>query len=231
MRGLVATPIALESGGSQCDLALLMRQGPDGLEASLEYRADIFNPSTAARMLRHFGNLLQGIANAPSARLSALPLLSEQEKHQQLVEWNRPSRHQQEDACLHELVEGQAKRTPDAIAVLGDGQSLTYRELNRRANALARHLRRNSGGPDFLIGACFERSVEMVVGILAVLKAGCAYVPVDPASPKEHIDMILDDAEIRAADPQPPCGGAASGSNGDLHRRQAAMRRGRRRRP
>ncbi len=196
MRDLLVTPIAVESDSSRLDLALLLRRGPDGLKGSLEYCADIFDPATAARMVRHFGTLLEGIVNTPGAKLSTLPVLSEQERRQQLVEWNQAAGHQQADSCLHELVEAQARRTPDAIAVLGDGQSLTYHELNQRANRIARLLRRNGVGPDVLVGACFERSVEMVVGILAVLKAGCAYVPVDPASPKEQIDMILDDAEV-----------------------------------
>ena len=196
MRNLVVTQIAADSGKSRFDLALLMRQGPDGLEASLEYRTDIFEPATATRMLRHFGNLLDGIVKAPDAKLSALPILSEQEIRQQLVEWNQAVEHRQEPRCLHELVEDQARRTPDAIAVVGDGQSLTYRELNRRANRIAWELRRNGGGPDVLVAACFERSVEMVVGVLGVLKAGCAYLPINPMSPREQIDMILDDAEV-----------------------------------
>ncbi len=125
-----------------------------------------------------------------------LPVLSERERQHQRVEGSRSNGPLQQDSCLHELVEAQVGRTPDAIAVLCNDRSLTYRELNQRANAVARQLRRIGGGPDVLVGICFERSLEMVVGILAILKAGCAYVPVDPASPRQQIEMILDDAQV-----------------------------------
>ena len=115
----------------------------------------------------------------PEARISELPLLTEAERHQLLVEWNDTKTDYPRDVCVHQLFEAQVERTPDAVAVVFEGQELSYRELNARANQLAHYLRKRGVGPEVLVGICMERSPEMVVGLLAILKAGGAYVPLD----------------------------------------------------
>ena len=113
-----------------------------------------------------------------------------------LVEWNDTAADYPKDKCIHELFEEQVEKTPDAIAVEFDGQQLTYRELNSRANQLAHHLIGLGVGPEKLVGICVERSIEMVVGLLGILKAGGAYVPLDPAYPKERLEFMLEDAQV-----------------------------------
>src|SRR5262249_1157102 len=119
-----------------------------------------------------------------------------EEYHQQLVEWNETAVEYPVDKCIHQLFEEQVERTPDAVAVAYEEQSLTYRELNSRANQLAHHLRAMGVGPEELVGICLERSIEMVVGLLGVLKAGGAYLPLDPAYPKDRLAFILEDARL-----------------------------------
>ena len=144
-------------------------------------------------MLGHYQTLLEGIVANPDERLSALPLLTEAERHQLLVEWNHTTVDYPKDRCLHELFEEQAERTPEAVAVAFEDEQLTYRQLNERANQLARHLQGLGVGPDTLVGICVERSLEMVVGLLGILKAGGAYLPLDPGYPSERIAFMLRD--------------------------------------
>ena len=151
-------------------------------------------PDTIRRMLGHYQTLLEGIVANPDRRLSELPLLTGAERQQMLVEWNQTGATYPKDRCLHELIEEQVERTPDATAVVFEDMQLTYRQLNQRANQLARHLQELGVGPDTLVGICMERSLEMVVGLLGILKAGGAYVPLDPAYPKERLAFMLDDA-------------------------------------
>ena len=122
------------------------------------------------------------------------PVLTEAERHKLLVEWNRTERDYPRDKCVHQLFEEQVERTPEAVAVVFEGQSLTYRELNARANRLAQHLRTLGVGPEVLVGLCVERSLEMVVGLLGILKAGGAYLPLDPALPHQRLAFLLSDA-------------------------------------
>jgi non-ribosomal peptide synthetase component F len=138
--------------------------------------------------------LLEGITQAPEARLSDLPLLSAAERQQLLVEWNATQTDFPADRCIHQLFEAQVEHTPQATAVVFEDQSLTYAELNARANQLAHHLRTFGVGPDVLVGICVERSLEMVVGLLGILKAGGAYVPLDPAYPQERLAYMLEDS-------------------------------------
>ncbi|MBI4524484.1 MAG: amino acid adenylation domain-containing protein [Deltaproteobacteria bacterium] len=144
-------------------------------------------------MLGHFHTLLKGIVANPEQRLSDLPLLTEPERHQLLVEWNDTDRDYPRDKCIHQLFESQVERTPEAVAVVFEDQQLTYKELNRRANQLAHYLRKLGVGPEVLVGICLDRSLEMVVGLLGILKAGGAYVPLDPEYPKERLEFMLGD--------------------------------------
>ncbi|WP_139488457.1 non-ribosomal peptide synthetase [Brevibacillus dissolubilis] len=149
------------------------------------------------RVLKHLGNLLQSIAKEPTQRLSQLSMTSQNERDQLLIEWNQTEADYPHERCIHEWFETQAQETPDAIAVEHGDQSVTYAELNLRANQLAHHLQKNGAGSDQLIGICTERSIEMIVGILGVMKAGAAYVPIDPAHPQERIAYMLEDTQAK----------------------------------
>ncbi len=147
-------------------------------------------------MVGHFQTLLEGIAANPDQHLSALPILTEAERQQLLVEWNDIQADYPRAKCIHELFEAQAERTPEAVAVVFEGKQLSYRELNRRANLLAHHLQKFGVGPEGRVGIMVERSFEMVVGLLGILKAGGAYVPLDPAYPQERLSFMLEDAQV-----------------------------------
>jgi amino acid adenylation domain-containing protein/non-ribosomal peptide synthase protein (TIGR01720 family) len=147
-------------------------------------------------MAQHFQTLLEGIVANPQQRVSQLPLLTEQERHQLLVEWNNTTKEYPNDKCIHQLFEEQVERAPDAIAVVFEGEQLTYRELNQRANQLAHHLRVLGVEPEVLVGICVERSLYMVVGLLGILKAGGAYVPLDPTYPSERLGYMLEDSSV-----------------------------------
>ena len=176
------------------DLTLFIDETPSGLSCVCDYSTDLFEPGTLARMLEHLQVLLEAAVANPDSRLSSIPLLSAAERQQLLVDWNATHAPLPEDCCVHHLFEAQAQRTPDALAVqLGD-QHLTYRQLDERANQLAHHLRSLGVGPDVRVGLCTERSLEMVVGLLAILKAGGAYVPLDPSYPSERLAFMLRDS-------------------------------------
>lgn len=188
--------VAVYKGVSQFDLRLTMAEVDEGLLASFNYNTDLFDATTITRMLGHFEALLKGIAADSERCLSDLPLLTEAERHQLLVEWNDTRTDYPRGRCIHQLFEDQVERTPDATALVFDQEHLTYEGLNRRSNQLAHHLRTLGVGPEVLVGICVERSLEMVVGMLAVLKAGGAYVPLDPTYPKERLSFLLEDAQV-----------------------------------
>src|SRR5262249_39768676 len=153
---------------------------PEGLSGRLTYSADLFNDATVGRLAGHLQILLESIAADPDRRIEELPLLTEVERRQLLVEWNDTALDYPKDQCLHHLIEAQVERTPDAVAVVDGDARMSFGELNRRANQLAHVLRQEGVGPDILVGICMERSLQMVVGLLGILKAGGAYVPLDP---------------------------------------------------
>jgi amino acid adenylation domain-containing protein len=155
-------------------------------------------------MLSHFENLLQEIVADPGRRLLDFRLMTQAEQHQLLVEWNDTKRDYPEDKCVHQLFEEQVERTPDAAAVVFESQKLTYRELNQRANQLAHYLIRLGVEPEQLVGIFMARSLEMVVAVLGILKAGAAYVPLDPESPKERLVFFLQDTKISIVVTQQP---------------------------
>ena len=177
------------------NLGLEERKG-GGLRGALNYARELFARETVEQMVRHWKVLLEGVVANPEGRIGALPLLSAEERRQQLVEWNRTERDFPQ-ACVHELFEEQARRRGEAIAVVYEGEQVSYGELNRRANRLGRYLRKQGVGPEVAVGLCVERSVEMVVGILGVLKAGGAYVPLDPEYPGERLSYMVADAGVR----------------------------------
>jgi len=166
------------------------------LRFRLSYRAERFALESIDQLMRHLLLVLDGMASGKYSTVGQLPLLSVQER-QQLISWNATARAYADEQCIHELFEEQVECTPDAIAVLHEGQSLTYRELNGRANQLARRLKVLGVGPDQLVALYAERSVEMVVGLLGILKAGAAYVPLDPNYPIERLRYMVEDAAPR----------------------------------
>ncbi|MEW6496759.1 MAG: amino acid adenylation domain-containing protein, partial [Cyanobacteriota bacterium] len=168
-----------------------------GVQLSLRilYSCCRFDAATITRMLGHLKTLLKSFPAASEGQILDLPLLTAQEQHQLLVEWNNTQTNYSQDACIHELFEVMVENTPDAVALVFEDEQLTYRELNRRANQLAHYLQARGIGSEVLVAICMERSVEMVVGLLAILKAGGAYVPLDVTYPFERLAFMLEDAQ------------------------------------
>jgi amino acid adenylation domain-containing protein len=192
--GLHAEEQAEESATAKIDLLLALSEVDGKLVGTLEYSTDLFDRDRIERMLGHFRTLLEGIIASPDARLNAFPLLPQPERHQLLVEWSATHADTPRDRCVHQLFEEQVERSPQAIALVFGDQRLTYRELNARANQLARILHQQGVRPGDRVGLHVQRSVEMIVGLLAILKVGAAYLPLDPASPPERLRTILNEA-------------------------------------
>lgn len=180
---------------ARCDFVIKFLSDRPRIEC--EYDSALFEPGTISRMLAHFKNLLKGIIAEPGLRLDQLPMLTESERKKVLVEWNDTQVNHPPDLCLHHIVEQQCERTPDTIAVVVRGESLTYRELNSRANQLAHRLRALGVGPETLVGVNLYRSLELPIALLGILKAGGAYVPLDPTFPDDRLAFMLRDAGVR----------------------------------
>ncbi|HEX2092009.1 MAG TPA: amino acid adenylation domain-containing protein, partial [Longimicrobiaceae bacterium] len=181
---------------SKWDLSLGIAEDGDGLRAVFTYAADLYEAATVERMAEHFRNLLHALASAPERRLSELELVGAAERRWLLAQGSGAGAGVEPAGCVHELFAGWAARTPEATAVVFDGGTLTYAELDRRSSRLAHALRRRGVGPETRVGLCAERSAEMVVGVLGILKAGGGYVPLDPAYPPERITYMLEDAAV-----------------------------------
>lgn len=193
--GFTISPVEVECGTAKFDVMLCLQETGDGLRACLEYNSDLFEANTIGRMLGHFRRLLEAVVAHPDLCLATLPLLTEAEQ-QQLMAFNATRQTYPHDCCLHELVEFQVERTPEAVAVCFEQQQVTYRQLNDRANALAHYLQAQGVGPETLVGVCMERSIDLVVSLLAILKAGGAYVPLDPGYPRERLTFLMQDAQM-----------------------------------
>ncbi len=196
LEGLGVESLLSEARISKFDLTLTVTDNGDDIWLEIEYSTDLFDELRIERMAGHYRTLLDAVAADASRSLADLPLLTDAERRQILVEWNQTKVDYPRDRCLHGLIEEQVERTPEAVAVVFEGQQLTYRELNARANQLARHLQKLGVGPDSLVGICVERSPEMVVGLLGILKAGGAYVPMDPEYPLERLAFMVADSGI-----------------------------------
>ncbi|MDI1433382.1 non-ribosomal peptide synthetase [Polyangium sorediatum] len=192
--GLAVTPVDVDLHLTRTDMELHVTELEGGLTGHWLYDTDLFDEATIRRWSGHFQALLGAIVEQPEERVGRLPLLTEAERRRILVEWNDTATEYPADRCIHELFEEQVGRTPDAVAVEYGGSSLTYAELDTRANRLAHHLRKHGVGPDVLVGLCAQRSLEMVIGMLAILKAGGAYVPLDPSYPAERLAFMREDA-------------------------------------
>ena len=187
------SPLPLGSRRAMFDLGLSLSESPSGLTADLDYSTDLFDPDTAERMLLHFGRVLQGMAADPGQRISRIPLLSEAERRRILVDWNDTARPLPERP-VQGLFEDQAARTPEAVAVVLGARSLRYGELNRRANQIAHVLIGRGAGPGTTVAVLMDRSLEFIAAVLGTLKAGAAYVPLDPDLPKAYLAQRLEDA-------------------------------------
>ncbi len=162
----------------------------------ITYDQHQYDKATIQRMLGHLKTLLEGIASDPERSPAELPVLTDSERHQIITEWNDTRVDYPKDKLIHQIFEAQAAKTPDSTAVVFEGQSLTYRELNQRANQLANYLKSSGVGPESLVGIAVERSIEMIVGLYGILKAGGAYVPLDPTYPAERVAYMMKDASV-----------------------------------
>lgn len=189
----------VEVEGSTEELDLRVEFAEEGNEIVLwfSYNSDLFDASTIARMVEHFRILLESAADDPDMQISRMPLLSEAERHQILVDWNSTHVDYPTSIPLHKFIEQQVEKTPDALAAIFETQQITYRELNKLANRLAHYLQARGVGPDVLVGVCAERSLELVIALLASIKAGGAYVPLDPEYPRDRLQAMLLDGNPR----------------------------------
>ncbi len=195
MGGLECSPAAIDTGTSKFDLTLSISLNPHEIPGFLEYSTDLFDASTIHQLLNHFTSLLLSAVQHPTTPLSKLPMLSEAETQRWLTIWNNPPSPYPGETPVHVLFESQVNQTPHAIAVDYDGKSLSYRELNSQANRLAAHIQTLGVSRGKLVAVFMERSPELIVTLLAILKAGAAYVPLDPGYPIHRLQFMLKDAD------------------------------------
>jgi len=203
--GLILNPLPFNTETTRFDLEFhlwersgngLWGERSQGISGFVVYSTDLFDEATINRMLGHFQTLLEAIVANPEQRLADLPLLSEAERHQLLVEWNDTQVDYPKELCIHQLFEAQVELNANSIAVIFENEQLTYQELNSRSNQLAHYLQKLGVGSEVRVGICVERSLDMVVGLLGILKAGAAYVPLDPAYPLERLSFMIEDAQV-----------------------------------
>ncbi|MFD2168562.1 amino acid adenylation domain-containing protein [Tumebacillus lipolyticus] len=195
LQGLTVTDIEFERPVSKFDMSLGLTETAEGISGTWTYNTDLFDRQTVKRMIAHFERLLQAMVDQPDQPFTSLQLLSAAEQHQLLIEWNDTDVEYRSPASLHELFERQAAQTPDAPAATFGDQTLTYAELNREANRIAHTLREAGVGPEVLVGICTERSLAMLTATLGVLKAGGAYLPLDPTYPRDRLSFMIADAK------------------------------------
>ncbi len=209
--GLSLSPVSQSYSTAKLDLSVDLYETNSGLVGGFEYNRDLFGPETIERMTQHFQVLLEGIANHPEQRMGELPLLTEAERQQILQQWNDTDQPYTRDRCFHHLFEAQVVKTPNATALIFDSsreqghkgeqttnnqQQLTYDQLNRQSNQLAHYLQQLGVSPEVIVGICVPRSLEMIIALLAVFKAGGAYLPLDPEYPPERLSYMLNDAQV-----------------------------------
>ena len=220
--GLTLAPSDLEASTSKLDLTLRAHARPQGMELVWLYNTDLFDAATVRRLGDHFATLFAAAMADPDRALSSLPLMAAAEEHQVLAEWNDmsvPGWVNPEPGTLHAIIAEQAARTPGVPAVVYEGAALTYAELLSSARRLALRLRQHGVGPDVAVGVFAERSLEMVVGLLAILKAGGAYLPLDPAL-SARAPGLHDGGRRGAGDPD---SGPAAGSSAGAWRRPCLL--------
>ncbi|MGE5325043.1 MAG: amino acid adenylation domain-containing protein [Actinomycetota bacterium] len=197
LSGLSVSVVETQITKAKFDISLAMSEGADGLRGILNYNTDLFDRETIHRIATHFEALLRAAVQSADEQISRLPMLSAEEKKQIVAGWNDCRRDYERGRLVHEILEEQARQRPHAPAVRFQNTTLTYAELNGRANRLAYQLRELGVGPEHIVGICAERSLEMMVGLFGILKAGAAYLPFDPAYPRARLDYMLDDAGVK----------------------------------
>ncbi|MGH9759299.1 MAG: non-ribosomal peptide synthetase, partial [Blastocatellia bacterium] len=198
MTDVTVTPWVLEGKTSKFEITLsIIEQSNGRLQGWLEYNTNLFDAAMMERLIGHYETLLKSMAAAPSERVSRLPLLTKAERRKLIFDWNDAKADYGLNNCMDELVDAQVSRTPDSTAVVFEDQSLTYREVDRRAGRLAAHLTSIGVQAEELVAISMERSVEMVIAVIAVLKASAAYVPLDPAYPKDRLAFMLEDSAVK----------------------------------
>jgi amino acid adenylation domain-containing protein len=191
--GLTLTTLNRTNPTAKLDLSLDLYETPDGLVGGFEYNTDLFHPDSIQRLVGHFCTILEAIATNPNQPIGLLPLLTPTEQ-QQMQTWNQTLRPFDSSQCFHHLFEAQAETTPDAIALIYQDQQITYRDLNHRANQLAHYLQTLGAQPETIIGICIDRTPAMIIALLAILKSGAAYLPLDPAYPSDRLNYMLTDS-------------------------------------
>ncbi len=194
--GLELGSIDWQSRTTQFDLTLDTWEKGGKLHAALTYASDLFEADSIERMAGHWTRLLQAVVDDSTQKIGELPMLTADEQQVLVQDWNRTAEIYPVEQCLHPLIQAQARRTPDAPALVFGERQLSYAQLDARSNQLAHCLREQGVGPDVLVGICLERSLEMVIGLLAIHKAGGAYVPLDPEYPAERLAYMIDDSAI-----------------------------------
>lgn len=195
--GLDIEIIRTRSRDIQFDLSLDIEKHEDDIDLIFTYAVDLFESATIARLGKHFERLLRAIADHPDTRLADVPLFDRDESVLVFDKWGRGEERAIDGRCLHELIAARSAECQDMVAVVCGDATLTYRQLNARANQLARYLRAKGVGPDILVGIAVERSIEMVIGLLGILKAGGAYVPLDPSYPARRLDVMVADSCVK----------------------------------
>ncbi|PEI96983.1 non-ribosomal peptide synthetase, partial [Bacillus pseudomycoides] len=190
-------PFEIQTETAKFDMTLCVHEDMEGFIVEIEYNTNLFVADTIKRMINHFNNLIQAFLENPNQSISTLSILTEEERYQLLTEWNNTEVSYQDNHCLHHLFEEQVIRTPENIAVVYKEKTLTYDELNKKANQLAHYLKMKGVGPDIPVGVRVERSLDLVISILGVLKAGGAYVPLDIDAPSARIAQILKDSKTK----------------------------------
>lgn len=194
--GLTLSSLKQTNPTAKLDLSVDLYETPSGLVGGFEYNRDLFKPETISRMVEHFQILLTEIIKNPNKKIGELSILTPTEQHQILQEWNKTQIKYQDNLCFHHLFEAQVQNNPDAIALIFQDEQLTYKELNYRSNQLAHYLMKKGVKPEVKVGICVERSFEMIIALLAVFKAGGAYLPLDSNYPEERLAFMVEDSQI-----------------------------------
>ncbi|CBN59210.1 MULTISPECIES: non-ribosomal peptide synthetase [Kamptonema] len=194
--GLTLRSLEFDSGTSQFDIFLSISESKEGLTGFLEYSTDLFDVATITGLIDNFQTLLESIVANPDCPISELPILTTQQREKLLLEWNNTQTTYPQDASLHQLFEWQVQDFPESLALIDSSEKITYRQLNQKVNQLAHYLQKLGVTTETLVGICLDRSVEMIVGILAILKAGGAYIPLDPNYPADRLSFMLSDSQV-----------------------------------
>lgn len=197
MEGVILQPLEIRNNTAKFDITLNLVQEEEEMVGTIEYNSDLFNEKTISRMSENYIELLSSILNNPEKSVFTLNLLTQTERRTLLKEWNKTEKKLRDDALLHELIEEEVAHSADKIAVKYNSKELTYFELNSKANKLAHYLRKRGVRENVFVGICMDRSIEMIVSLLGILKAGGTYVPLDPMYPKERLNYIMEDSEIK----------------------------------